>query len=70
MRKENENLSIGILLCKSADSSVVEYSLSRSVSPSLIAEYEQKLIPKDILRADLEEYYDDVKSTLEDNDEE
>lgn len=37
VRKENENPSIGILLCKSADSAVVEYSLSRSISPSLIA---------------------------------
>ena len=57
VRKENENPSIGILLCKSTDSSVVEYSLSRSLSPSLIAEYEQKLIPKEILQAHLNEYY-------------
>lgn len=69
VRKENENPSIGILLCKSADASVVEYSLSRSLSPSLIAAYEQQLIPKEVLRAHLNEYYDDVKTTLEDNDE-
>ena len=70
VRKENENPSIGILLCKSADSAVVEYALSRSISPNLIAEYEQKLIPKDILRAHLNEYYDDVKTALEENGEE
>ncbi len=70
VRKENENPSIGILLCRSADSSVVEYSLSRSLSPSLIAAYEQELIPKEVLRAHLNEYYDDVKTALEDNDEE
>lgn len=70
VRKENENPSIGILLCKSADSAVVEYSLSRSISPSLIAEYEQKLIPKEVLRAHLNEYYDDIKTALEENDEE
>ena len=65
VRKENENPSIGILLCRSADSSVVEYSLSRSLSPSLIAAYEQELIPKEILREHLNEYYDDVKTALE-----
>jgi len=65
VRKENENPSIGILLCRGADSSVVEYSLSRSLSPSLIAAYEQELIPKEVLRAHLNEYYDDVKTALE-----
>ena len=70
VRKENENPSIGILLCKSADASVVEYSLSRSLSPSLIAAYEQQLIPKEVLRAHLNEYYDEVKTTLDDSDEE
>lgn len=70
VRKEHENPSIGILLCRSADASVVKYSLSRSLSPSLIAAYEQKLIPKEVLRAHLNEYYDDVKTALEDNDEE
>lgn len=70
VRKDNENPSIGILLCKSADNAVVEYSLSRSISPSLVAEYEQKLIPKDILRAHLNEYYDDVKTALEESYEE
>jgi predicted nuclease of restriction endonuclease-like (RecB) superfamily len=70
VRKENENPSIGILLCRSADSSVVEYSLSRSLSPSLIAAYEQELIPKEILREYLNEYYDDVKTALEDSNEE
>ena len=67
VRKENENPSIGILLCKSSDSSVVEYSLSRSISPSLIAEYEQKLIPKEVLRTYLNEYYEEAKTILEEN---
>jgi predicted nuclease of restriction endonuclease-like (RecB) superfamily len=70
VRKENENPSIGILLCRNADSSVVEYSLSRSLSPSLIAAYEQELIPKEMLREHLNEYYDDVKSALENSNEE
>ena len=70
VRKENENPSIGILLCKSADSSVVEYALSRSLSPSLVAEYEQKLIPKNILQEHLNEYYNETLSSLDGNSEE
>lgn len=58
VRKENENPSIGILLCKSADSEAVEYSLSRSLSPTMVAEYKQKLIPKEVLQKHLREYYE------------
>lgn len=67
IRKSNENLSIGILLCKSADSEAVEYSLSRSLSPTMVAEYKQKLIPKDILKKHLREYYDNITDALDDN---
>lgn len=45
----HENPSIGILLCKSRDNEVVEYSLARNISPAMIADYETKLIPKNIL---------------------
>lgn len=38
VRKENENPSIGILLSKTADSEAVEYSLSRSLSPTMVAD--------------------------------
>lgn len=58
VRKANENPSIGILICKSADSEAVEYSLSRSLSPTMVAEYKQKLIPKEVLRKHLIEYYE------------
>lgn len=58
VRKANENPSIGILLCKSADSEAVEYSLSRSLSPTMVAEYKQKLIPKEVLQKHLREYYE------------
>lgn len=60
VRKENENPSIGILLCKTADSEAVEYSLSRSLSPTIVAEYKQKLIPKEVLRKHLREYYEGI----------
>lgn len=54
VKKENENPSIGILLCKSADSQVVEYALSRSLSPTMIAEYKRQLIPKEVLQEHLQ----------------
>jgi len=49
VKRTNENPSIGILLCKGKDNEVVEYSLARNISPAMIADYETKLIPKDIL---------------------
>src|SRR5574344_1452398 len=39
VRKPNENPSIGVLLCRDKDDAVVEYALSRSLSPTLVAEY-------------------------------
>jgi predicted nuclease of restriction endonuclease-like (RecB) superfamily len=56
VRRSNENPSIGILLCREADRSVVEYAMSRSLSPTLIAEYERQLIPKDVFQRSLEEF--------------
>lgn len=56
-RKPHERPSIGILLCATKDSEVVEYALSRSLSPTLIAEYETLLPDKRLLRAKLHEFY-------------
>ena len=53
----NENPSIGVLLCRDKDNEVVEYALNRSLSPTLIADYETKLIPKELLRKKLNEFY-------------
>jgi predicted nuclease of restriction endonuclease-like (RecB) superfamily len=53
VRKPHEKPSIGVLLCKDKDDEVVEYALSRALSPSVIAQYETKLIPKELLRAKL-----------------
>ena len=50
-----ENPSIGILLCKSKDDTVVEYALSRSLSPTLVADYETKLPNKALLQHKWEE---------------
>lgn len=57
VRKEHENPSIGILLCSSKDDAVVEYALSRSLTPTMVAEYETKLLPKKLLQQKLSEFY-------------
>ena len=56
VKRDNENPSIGIILCPSADRSMVEYTLSRSLSPTMVAEYQRKLIPQEVMRKSLEEY--------------
>jgi predicted nuclease of restriction endonuclease-like (RecB) superfamily len=56
VKKQDENPSVGIILCKSKDDEVVEYALSRNLSPALIAEYKTKLIPKRTLEKKLHEY--------------
>jgi len=56
-RKPHENPSIGLLLCATKDNEVVEYALSRSLSPAVIAEYETLLPDKALLRAKLHEFY-------------
>ena len=53
VKKENENPSIGILLCKDKDHEVVEYALSRSLSPTMIAEYRMQLPDKKLLQQKL-----------------
>ncbi|ESQ73507.1 YhcG family protein [Asticcacaulis sp. AC402] len=57
VRKGHENPTIGLLLCASADEEVVEYALSRSLSPALVAQYQTQLPDKDLLRAKLHEFY-------------
>jgi predicted nuclease of restriction endonuclease-like (RecB) superfamily len=57
VRKPHENPSIGVLLCANRDSEVVEYALSRSLSPALIAEYQTKLPDKALLQQKLHEFY-------------
>lgn len=57
VKKEHEKPSVGIILCKSKDSKVVEYALSRSASLALIAEYETKLIDKKLLEKKLDEFF-------------
>jgi predicted nuclease of restriction endonuclease-like (RecB) superfamily len=71
VKKPHENPAIGVLLCASKDDDVVEYALSRTASPALIAQYETQLPDKALLQAMLHEFWlagqgDDVGAGLAD----
>jgi predicted nuclease of restriction endonuclease-like (RecB) superfamily len=55
--KPHEGPAIGVLLCASKEREVVEYALSRSLSPALVAEYQTQLPDKRLLEAKLHELY-------------
>jgi len=57
VRKGHERPSIGVLLCAYKNDEVVEYALSRTLSPALIAEYQTQLPDKKLLQAKLHEFY-------------
>lgn len=56
-RKPHENPAVGLLLCATKDSEVVEYCLSRSLSPAMVAKYETLLPDEELLKAKLHEFY-------------
>lgn len=56
VKKENENPSIGVILCQNANKVVVEYAMSRTMSPVMVAQYTQRFIPKEVLQRTFEEY--------------
>jgi len=55
VKKPNENPSVGLILCAKKDDEVVEYALSRSMSPALIADYQTHLPQKSLLANKLRE---------------
>jgi len=55
VKKPKENPSIGILLCKDKDDTVVEYALSRSLSPTMVAEYQLCLPDKALLQQKMQD---------------
>lgn len=57
VKKTHENPSIGVLLCSDKDDEVVEYALSRTLSPTLIAQYQTQLPDKKLIQAKLHELY-------------
>ena len=48
---------ITIILCKTKEDNIVEISLNRSTSPTIISQYETKLIDKELLRNKLNELF-------------
>lgn len=62
IKKPHENPSIGVLLCRDKDDEVVEYALSRNLSPTLIAQYQLQLPDKKLLQAKLHELYPSEES--------
>jgi len=57
VKKPHENPTIGVLLCASKDSKVVEYALNRTLSPALVAQYKTQLPDRKMLAAKLQEFY-------------
>lgn len=58
VKKKHENPTIGILLCKDKDVEVVEYALSRSLSPTMVSEYKTQLPDKKLLQQKLHELFE------------
>ena len=54
-KKENETPSVGMILCASKDDEVVEYAMSRTLSPMMVAEYKLQLPDKAVLQRKLQE---------------
>ena len=58
VKKPNENPSVGVILCAGKDDAVVEYALSRSISPTLVSDYTLHLPDKKLLQSKLRELTD------------
>ncbi len=55
VKKDDEKPSVGLILCASKEDEVVEYAMSRTLSPMMVAQYRLQLPDKDILRKKLQE---------------
>ena len=55
VRMPNENPSVGLILCTGKDDTVVEYALSRTMSPTMVADYTLHLPNKELLQNKLRE---------------
>ena len=64
VKKEQENPSVGVILCSYKDEDVVEYSISKNMSQTMISEYKLKLIDKKLLETKLKE----MKNLIDNND--
>ena len=57
IKKPNENPSVGLLLCAYKNNEIVEYAISRTLSPMMVAQYQLQLPDKDLLRKKLQDLY-------------
>lgn len=55
VKKDYENPSVGLLLCASKNDEVVEYAMSRTMSPMMVSQYHLQLPDKNILQKKLQE---------------
>ena len=62
-RRSNENPTIGILLCKEADMEVVRFALNRSMSPTMVAKYEEQLQVGSVIQRSLVEFCQFISNT-------
>jgi predicted nuclease of restriction endonuclease-like (RecB) superfamily len=68
IKKPDENPSVGLILCTKKDEAVVEYALSRSMSPALIADYKLHLPDKKLLENKLRELSELAESSVDGED--
>jgi predicted nuclease of restriction endonuclease-like (RecB) superfamily len=69
VKKHDEYPSVGLILCTKKDAAVVEYALSRSLSPAMIAEYKLHLPDKRILENKLRELTELAESDTDEENE-
>ncbi len=55
VKKDNENPSVGLLLCAAKNDEVVEYAMSRTMSPMLVSQYQLQLPDKAVLEKKLQQ---------------
>lgn len=55
VKKPDENPSVGLILCASKNDEVVEYAISRTMSPMMVSQYQLQLPDKEVLRKKLKE---------------
>ena len=56
VKKDNENPSVGIILCSERNSTAIEFTMAKNLSPIVVAEYKTKLIDKNLLEKKMIEF--------------
>lgn len=66
VKKQHENPSIGVLMCSDKDDEVVEYTLARNLSPTLVAQYQLQLPNKEVLQNKLHDLLNQLPEIADD----